>query len=120
MSNECEEIQRHNLTSCSIIDEIEFPVESIIEDLLISSETNMPLLNVSMTESVVITLSAEINGTVLNNNHCIAETVDSQVVDHVTVELEIPCERCSGLDESRRANTSLPLTFIEESVIISF
>lgn len=55
----------------------------------------------------------------MNDSECLVETVNLQVVDHVIVELEIPSEPCSGLDESRSANTPLPPTSTEESVIIS-
>jgi len=63
MPNECEEMQRYNLTTCSIIDKIELPVESNIADLLISSVTNTPLLKVSATDIIVV-----------NGNRCVTET----------------------------------------------
>lgn len=63
--------------------------------------------------------STEINGTLMNDSEWLVETVNLQVVDHVIVELEIPSEPCTGLDESWSANTPLPPTCTEESVIIS-
>lgn len=41
--------------------------------------------------------------TVVSDNHCVVETVDSPVVGHVAVELGVPSESCSGLEEPRLA-----------------
>jgi len=37
--------------------------------------------------------------TTVNDNHCMVETVDSPMVDHITVELEKPYEPCRSLEE---------------------
>lgn len=41
--------------------------------------------------------------TAVNDNSCVVEAVDSQVVDHVAVELGMSSEPCSGSEEPRVA-----------------